>query len=134
MKPQHSCDCLRLLSLCCKLSAGPADLILFEVFCFVVVVAAVVVHLLCSVDVPVLQVKSEDCEKSCRILIHALQLVPQTQYKVCEFEKFVNISDRGDTTQAFPVMVSECVLWAGVCVCVCGVGVSVTMVRPGLPD
>ena len=77
-------------------------------FCFVVV------HLLCSVDVPVLQVKSEDCEKSCRILIHALQLVPQTQYKVCEFEKFVNISDRGDTTQAFPVMVSECVcVWLG---------------------
>ena len=112
-------DCL--LSLCCKLSAGPADLILFEVFCFVVVVA-VVVHLLCSVDVPVLQVKSEDCEKSCRILIHALQLVPQTQYKVCEFEKFVNISDRGDTTQAFPVMVSECVLWVGVCVCVCVCG------------
>ena len=67
-----------------------------------------------SVHVPVVQVKSEDCEKSCRILIHALQLVPQTQYKVCEFEKFVTISDRGDTTQAFPVMVSQSVLGLGV--------------------
>lgn len=54
----------------------------------------------------VLRVKSKDKEKSCRMLLHTIQLVPQYQYKKYEFEKFVNISDQGDTAQAFPVLVS----------------------------
>ncbi|KAL8612352.1 hypothetical protein ACOMHN_020171 [Nucella lapillus] len=55
----------------------------------------------------VVQVKSDDGEKGCRVLIHAMQIQPQSQYKTCEFEKFVTISERGDTTQAFPVVPSQ---------------------------
>ena len=35
-----------------------------------------------------------------------MQLVPQCQYKKYKFEKFVNIADREETIQAFPVVVS----------------------------
>ncbi|KAK7483877.1 hypothetical protein BaRGS_00024894 [Batillaria attramentaria] len=52
----------------------------------------------------VVRVTSQDPEKSCRVLIHAIQVMPQTQYKTCEFEKFVTVSDLGDTCQAFPVV------------------------------
>ncbi|KAL4219860.1 tripeptidyl-peptidase II Tpp2 [Mactra antiquata] len=52
----------------------------------------------------VLRVKSLDKEKSCRMLLHALQLLPQYQFKKFEFEKFVNISDQGETMHAFPVV------------------------------
>ena len=57
--------------------------------------------------IPVLRLASKDTEKHCRILIHALQVVKQYQYKKFEFEKFVTISDLGDTVQAFPVLVSS---------------------------
>ena len=53
----------------------------------------------------VLRVSSEDKEQTCRMLLHALQIIPQSQYKTLEFEKFVNISDQGETVQAFPVVV-----------------------------
>ena len=53
----------------------------------------------------VLRLKSEDEEKNCRMLVHCIQVAPQFQYKKYEFEKFVTLSDRGDTVQAFPVMV-----------------------------
>lgn len=55
---------------------------------------------------PVVHLSSQDTEKSCRILLHALQLFPQTEYRSHEFEKLVTIGDRGDTTQAFSVIVS----------------------------
>lgn len=42
------------------------------------------------------------------MLLHAIQVLPQYQYKKYEFEKFVNLSDQGETTQAFPVVVSLC--------------------------
>ncbi|XP_060602891.1 tripeptidyl-peptidase 2-like [Ruditapes philippinarum] len=61
-------------------------------------------HVPAGASVAVLRVKSNDTEKSCRMLLHTIQLVPQCQYKKYEFEKFVNISDRGETTQAFPVV------------------------------
>ena len=54
----------------------------------------------------VLRVSSKDKEKNCRMLIHALQIVKQCQYKKYEFEKFVTINDLGETVQAFPVLVS----------------------------
>ncbi|KAL3846837.1 hypothetical protein ACJMK2_017791 [Sinanodonta woodiana] len=47
-----------------------------------------------------------DTEKNCRMLIHALQMSPQHQYKKYTFEKFVTMSDLGETVQAFPVL--EC--------------------------
>ncbi|XP_053404432.1 tripeptidyl-peptidase 2-like isoform X2 [Mercenaria mercenaria] len=61
-------------------------------------------HVPSGASVAVLRVKSKDTEKSCRMLLHTIQLIPQYQYKKYEFEKFVNISDRGETTQAFPVV------------------------------
>ena len=57
-------------------------------------------------SVTVFRLASKDAEKHCRILIHALQIVKQYQYKKFEFEKFVTISDLGETLQAFPVIVS----------------------------
>lgn len=50
--------------------------------------------------------RSTDGEKKCRMLLHGIQLLPQQQYKKYEFEKFVTLSDNGETTQAFTVMVS----------------------------
>ena len=55
----------------------------------------------------VLRLSSKDTEKHCRMLIHAIQVVKQCQYKKYEFEKFVTITDLGETLQAFPVLVSE---------------------------
>lgn len=60
--------------------------------------------------ITVVRLGSTDEEKNCRFLIHALQVSPQHQYKKYELEKFVTLSDLGETTQAFPVMVSFVVL------------------------
>ncbi|XP_052216044.1 tripeptidyl-peptidase 2-like isoform X2 [Dreissena polymorpha] len=55
-------------------------------------------------SVAVLRVQSCDKEKSCRMLLHAVQVMPQYQYKKYEFEKFVNLADQGETTQSFNVV------------------------------
>ncbi|XP_076435935.1 tripeptidyl-peptidase 2-like isoform X2 [Babylonia areolata] len=55
----------------------------------------------------VLQVKWKDCERGGRFQVHALQLQPQKGYETHEFEKFFNVSETGETTQAFPVVPSR---------------------------
>ncbi|KAK3095930.1 hypothetical protein FSP39_020998 [Pinctada imbricata] len=55
-------------------------------------------------NVAVLRIKSKSGDKNCRMLLHGMQVIPQSQYKVYEFEKFVTILDNGETVQAFKVM------------------------------
>ncbi|XP_052784723.1 tripeptidyl-peptidase 2-like [Mya arenaria] len=62
------------------------------------------IHVPEGANVAVLRVQSTDLEKSCRMLLHAVQVLPQFQYKKLEFEKFVNLADKGETNQAFPVV------------------------------
>ncbi|WAR28137.1 TPP2-like protein [Mya arenaria] len=46
------------------------------------------IHVPEGANVAVLRVQSTDLEKSCRMLLHAVQVLPQFQYKKLEFEKF----------------------------------------------
>ncbi|ESO86457.1 hypothetical protein LOTGIDRAFT_129137 [Lottia gigantea] len=52
-----------------------------------------------------LKIQSQDSEKNCRMLLHCMQISPQSIYKKHEFEKFVTITDNGETVQAFSVLV-----------------------------
>lgn len=52
----------------------------------------------------VLKIESRDSEKSCRFLLHTLQLSPQCQYRKHEFDKLVTLSDQGKFVQTFPVL------------------------------
>ncbi|XP_022341956.2 tripeptidyl-peptidase 2-like [Crassostrea virginica] len=54
-------------------------------------------------SIAVLKVESKDKEKSCRMLLHAVQNLPQHQYTKLEFEKFVTLADTGESTHAFRV-------------------------------
>ncbi|XP_033760966.1 tripeptidyl-peptidase 2-like [Pecten maximus] len=62
------------------------------------------IHVPQGATVAVLNVKSLDKDKNCRMLLHGMQVVQQYQYKKFEFEKFVTISSQGQTTQAFQVV------------------------------
>ncbi|KAJ8310382.1 hypothetical protein KUTeg_012247 [Tegillarca granosa] len=62
------------------------------------------IHVPQGATIAVLKVRSTDGEKKCRMLLHGVQLLPEQQYKKYEFEKFVTLSDNGETTQAFRVM------------------------------
>lgn len=53
----------------------------------------------------VVRLTSLDSEKSGRFLIHTLQVLPQQAYKKHEFSKFITISERGEATYAFNVVV-----------------------------
>lgn len=53
--------------------------------------------------VAVLKIESTDKEKSCRMLLHAIQNLPQHSYTKHEFEKFVTLSDSVEYTYAFKV-------------------------------
>ncbi|CAI9728027.1 tripeptidyl-peptidase 2-like [Octopus vulgaris] len=55
----------------------------------------------------VLKIESKDTEKSCRFLLHTLQLLPQCQYRKHEFDKLVTLSDQGEFVQSFPVLDSN---------------------------
>jgi hypothetical protein len=55
----------------------------------------------------VVKLNSTDLEKKCRMLIHAIQVVPQSSYSTHEYEKFLTLSDNGQSTLAFKVMVSK---------------------------
>ncbi|XP_048746966.2 tripeptidyl-peptidase 2-like [Ostrea edulis] len=50
-----------------------------------------------------LKVESTDKEKNCRMLLHAVQNLPQHQYTKLEFEKFITLSDSGESKHAFRV-------------------------------
>lgn len=59
----------------------------------------------------VLKVESTDKEKNCRMLLHAVQNLPQHQYTKLEFEKFITLSDSGESKHAFRVEVVELLLF-----------------------
>ncbi|XP_023932445.1 tripeptidyl-peptidase 2 [Lingula anatina] len=52
----------------------------------------------------VLRVQSVDAEKNIRFLFHALQFSKHTYYRKHEFDKFLTLSELGETTQSFHVL------------------------------
>ncbi|XP_063430494.1 tripeptidyl-peptidase 2-like [Mytilus trossulus] len=61
------------------------------------------IHVPHGATVAVLKINSTDLEKKCRMLIHAIQVIPQSSYSSHEYEKFLTLSDNGQSTLTFKV-------------------------------
>ena len=64
----------------------------------------------------VLRLRSHNPDQSSRYMVHGLQLTTQLCYKTLEFEKFLGLSELGEATECFRVVVST--LGSMICVCI----------------